>query len=99
MTRRPQALCHTRDINEKSECVRDFDNRRLLATDLIILNPIQVTGMTPELPPSSLNYHINRRALSLDRLNVHRPPLHGKSSKAPGLTPTTLRPLIRYHNY
>ncbi|GFW00732.1 hypothetical protein TNCV_2305051 [Trichonephila clavipes] len=55
------------------------ETRGLLAIVLIILNLGQA-----ELAPYSPNYHTSRRTLNLDRFNVHRPPLHGRSSVTPG---------------
>ncbi|GFT16755.1 uncharacterized protein TNCV_1333691 [Trichonephila clavipes] len=52
--------------------------RGLLATDLVILNHVQVTWTTPELAPLSPNYHTTRHqreeVSALDRFNVHRCP-------------------------
>ncbi|GFW06441.1 hypothetical protein TNCV_2187751 [Trichonephila clavipes] len=61
--------------------------RGLLATDLIILNHGQVTRMTPELAPSSPNFHTTPMGgrLRLDIFNTQWPPLHGGSSAVQGL--------------
>ncbi|GFU22550.1 uncharacterized protein TNCV_1304421 [Trichonephila clavipes] len=55
--------------------------------------------MTPEFAPPSFNYHTNRRALSLDRFNVHRLPLYGGFSEAPGLELETHRSRVRDLNH
>ncbi|GFW54815.1 hypothetical protein TNCV_2654551 [Trichonephila clavipes] len=46
----------------------------------------------------SPNYYTNERILSLDKFNVHEPPLHGVSSMAPGLEPSKRWSRIRDHN-
>ncbi|GFW19906.1 hypothetical protein TNCV_3562091 [Trichonephila clavipes] len=81
-----------------SERERQFINvalykatRELLWTDFVILHHRQVLRMTPELVLPSPNYHTNGRTISLDRFNVHRPPLQERSSMAQGLEPGTLR--------
>ncbi|GFX45051.1 hypothetical protein TNCV_3431001 [Trichonephila clavipes] len=58
----------------------------LLVTDLVILNHGQVTWTTPEMTPSSPNFHTTptKGRLSLDIFNVHRSPLNGGSSEILG---------------
>ncbi|GFW33087.1 uncharacterized protein TNCV_2110171 [Trichonephila clavipes] len=51
---------------------RTYPTRGLLATDHVILNHGQVTWTTPELAPSSPNYHTI--PTGLDRFKVHRCP-------------------------
>ncbi|GFV14553.1 hypothetical protein TNCV_3999041 [Trichonephila clavipes] len=47
--------------------------------------------LAPNTPLTHLNYHTNRRTLSLNRFNLHRLPVHGGSSEAPGLEPAKSR--------
>ncbi|GFT98998.1 hypothetical protein TNCV_3793801 [Trichonephila clavipes] len=53
--------------------------RGLLATDHVILKPGQVTWMTPELAPTSPNYHINGRKFQLSTDLTCIAALHGRS--------------------
>ncbi|GFX98699.1 transposable element Tcb2 transposase [Trichonephila clavipes] len=57
------------------------ETRRLLATNLVILNHGQVTRTTPGLASPSPNFHTNGRTFeSLDKFYVQLPPLHGGPS-------------------
>ncbi|GFX16969.1 hypothetical protein TNCV_2519461 [Trichonephila clavipes] len=68
--------------------------RRLLATDLGILNHGQVMRTRLELGNPSPNFHTTPTVgrLSLDIFDVHRPPLNGRSR----IELLTHRPRVRY---
>ncbi|GFU84749.1 hypothetical protein TNCV_2126901 [Trichonephila clavipes] len=59
-----------------------LDTWKLLATDLVVLNHGQVMSTTPELEPTSPNFHTTptKGHLSLDIFTVYRTSLHGGSS-------------------
>ncbi|GFV67678.1 hypothetical protein TNCV_4623581 [Trichonephila clavipes] len=56
--------------------------------------------MTPEMaPPLQTTTPRLERTLRSNRLNVHHPLLHDRSSVTPGLEPATRWLLVRDHNY
>ncbi|GFV43781.1 hypothetical protein TNCV_4609391 [Trichonephila clavipes] len=67
------------------------------ATDLVILIHAQVTRTTPELAPSSPNFHSTPTGgyLSLDRFNVHRSSTRRVFSGT-WIKLMTRRPRVRY---
>ncbi|GFW95959.1 uncharacterized protein TNCV_4173861 [Trichonephila clavipes] len=69
----------------------------LSATDQVILNHGQETWTTPELAPSSPNYHTHQRedVSALDRFNVHHCPTRRVFSGT-GLELVTKQATIRY---
>ncbi|GFU55699.1 uncharacterized protein TNCV_1650031 [Trichonephila clavipes] len=71
--------------------------RGLLATDHVILNHGQVTWTTPELAPTSPNYHITPRedVSALDRFHVHRCPTR-RVFRGTGIEFVTRQATIRY---
>ncbi|GFV71455.1 hypothetical protein TNCV_4562071 [Trichonephila clavipes] len=73
----------------------------LLTTNFVILSPIQAPMTTSKRASCSPNFHTRPcDDLSLDKFDIHQPPLYGWSSVLQGLQPVTQqgRPSVRDQN-